>query len=96
MNRKPKRYYNEDDCKCCLYCCIPVIALSFTFENLFKCICCCPCYVNLYYEQMKNERINRQINPAPEVIPVAIAIPIDEKILDRYSGKIWGGKIWGH
>jgi hypothetical protein len=86
MKRKTIRYYSADDCKCCLYCCIPVIILSFAVENLFKCIYCCPCYVvDLYYN-----RIKRQINPEPIIIPVAIAIPIDEKTLDRYSGKIWG------
>ena len=76
MARKNKtpRYYNADDCKCCLYCCLPVITLSFVVEPLLKIICCCPCYYNQ----------NNIVNPAP------VDIPINDHIKDIYFGKIWG------
>lgn len=85
--RRNNYLYSSDDCKCCIGCCMPAIGLSMVFENLLKCICCCPCYTEIYCEKTKTKK---SVNPIPPIPPVVIAVPIDDKISERYFGKIWG------
>tara|TARA_B100000900_G_C20596822_1_gene723775 strand:+ start:924 stop:1130 length:207 start_codon:yes stop_codon:yes gene_type:complete len=65
---------------------MPAIGLSLVFENILKCICCCPCYTDIYC----CEKIKKSVNPIPPIPPLVIAVPIDEDISNRYFGKIWG------
>jgi len=82
MTRRKTSNYSSDHCQCCIICCAPALGLSIFFENLLKCICCCPCYIDNYCNG------NKEINPTP---PIVIAMPIvDEDVSDRYYGKIWG------
>lgn len=83
--RRNNYLYASDDCKCCIGCCMPALALSMALEDLLKCICCCPCYTDIYCKKTK-----KSVNPIPPIPPVVISVPIDEKISERYFGKIWG------
>lgn len=80
MTRRKTSNHSFDDCKCCIICCVPAFGLTIFFENLLKCICYCPCYIDNYCNGNKEK-----INPT-----LSIAIPIDEDVSDRYYGKIWG------
>ena len=42
MTRRKTRNYSSDHFQCCMICCAPALGLSICFENLLKCICCCP------------------------------------------------------
>lgn len=85
MTRRKTRNYSSDHCQCCIICCAPALGLTIFFENLLKCICCCPCYIDNCYEKKENK-----IKPITPTIPNDIAIPIDGDVSDRYYGKIWG------
>lgn len=86
MRDRPKRNLSSEDCRCCMIGCSPCLAIWVSIEYILKGICCCPCYIDIYCCDKKK----KIVSPNPIAIPEAIAIPIDDDIMTRYNGKIWG------
>lgn len=76
MTKTTKRIHaSSNHCDCCMHCCIPVLGVMITLEQIIKGFCCLPCYIDCNKDTDENNKISSIIN---------------EDLQNRYTGTVWG------